>query len=209
MRKAAGLWRDHGAQAAVARIMPPCPVDYFTVDPLELFGRDAPLELEIGAGRGDFIIERAAATPDGNFLAIERAASIARLLAIRAARRDLVNLRVLPIDARPLVNFILGPGSLGACHVYFPDPWPKERQMKHRLFTPPFARNLARVLCPGAPLYVATDVHDYAGAIFAMLDAAGFVRLADMAPGAAVTGFGRKFLVDGREVYSGCFRAPA
>src|SRR5260370_34371235 len=101
--------------------------------------------------------------PASDFLSIELGASVAQLMAVRAGRRGLTNLRALRMDARPLVNLMLAPRSLSACHIYFPDPWPKERHAKHRLFTPILAEGLARVLRPDAPLYVATDVRDYAG----------------------------------------------
>jgi tRNA (guanine-N7-)-methyltransferase len=205
MRNAARLWRD-GALVAAARVIVPCEGPYFTVDPRTLFGRDAPLELEIGAGRGDFIIDRAATMLDRDFLAIELAASVAQLMAVRAGRRGLANLRVLRMDARPLVNLMLAPQSLSACHIYFPDPWPKERHVKHRLFTRILVQGLARVLRPDAPLYIATDVRDYAAAIFPMIEAAGFVRSDTPVPGATATGFARKFIAAGRPVYSGAFR---
>ena len=209
MRNAARLWRNDEALAAAARVIVPCAGPYFTVDPQALFGRDAPLELEIGAGRGDFIVDRAAAMPDRDFLAIELAASVAQLMAVRAGRRSLTNLRVLRMDARPLVNLMLAPQSLSACHIYFPDPWPKERHVKHRLFTPALVHGLTRVLRPAAPLYIATDVREYAAAIFPMVEAAGFVRRDSAVPGAIATGFARKFIAAGRPVYAGAFQLCA
>jgi tRNA (guanine-N7-)-methyltransferase len=207
MRKVARLWRNEGARAAAASVMvPDCP-DYFTVDPRELFGREAPLELEIGAGRGDFILERAAAMPDRNFIAVELATRVAQLMAVRAGRRRVTNLRVLRMDARPLVHLMLAPHSLSACHIYFPDPWPKERHVKHRLFTPAFAHGLKRALGQGAPLFVATDVLDYAVAIFPMLEVGGFARASLAVPGATQTGFARKFIAEGRPIYSAAFIA--
>src|SRR5271155_853951 len=107
MRKAARLWRNDEARSAAAPIMAEGRADYFTVEPQELFERDAPLELEIGAGRGDFIVERAAATPERNFIAVEIAAIVAHLMAVRAGRRGLTNLRVIRMDARPLVHLML------------------------------------------------------------------------------------------------------
>jgi len=209
MRNAARLWRDGEAFAAAARVLVPCAGPYFTVDPQALFGRDAPLELELGAGRGDFISDRAAAMPDRDFLAIELAASVAQLMAVRAGRRGLTNLRVLRMDARPLVNLMLAPHSLSACHIYFPDPWPKERHVKHRLFTSHLVQGLIRVLRRDAPLYVATDVRDYAAAIFPMIEAAGFARSDTPVPGATATGFARKFIAKGLPVYSGAFELRA
>jgi tRNA (guanine-N7-)-methyltransferase len=209
MRKAGRLWRDADARAAAARVLVPCGGDYFMFEPREWFGREAELELEIGAGRGDFIIDRAVAKPETDFLAVELATQVAQLMAARAGRRGLSNLRILRMDARSLVNLMLPPRRLSACHIYFPDPWPKERHVKHRLFTPYFARSLTRVLAPDAPLHVATDVSYYADAIFSMLEGAGFVRIAAAAPGASATGFARKFIEAGREVYAASFVPPA
>jgi tRNA (guanine-N7-)-methyltransferase len=208
MRKTSRLWRED-ARAAAANVMVQRDREYFSVEPSQMFGREAPLELEIGAGRGDFIIERAASMPERDFLAVELAAQVAALMAVRAGRRGLRNLRVARMDARPLVNLMLAPHSLAACHIYFPDPWRKERHLKHRLFAPYFARSLACVLRPDAPLYVATDVRGYADAIFPMLAEAGFARVEGPVPGASATGFARKFIAEGREVFAGAFIARA
>lgn len=204
MRKSSGLWRDAAKAADAARVLVSLG-DYFSVIPRDLFLRDAPLELELGAGRGDFIIERAAAAPEHNFLAVELAASVAQLMALRASRRGLNNLRVLRMDARPLLHLMLEPSSVSACHIYFPDPWLKERQRKHRLFTPCLVAGLRRVLEPGAPLYFASDVADYAREIFAMLNDGSFVAVEAPVPGASTTGFARKFIAQGRPIYSGAF----
>ncbi|MGH7987116.1 MAG: tRNA (guanine(46)-N(7))-methyltransferase TrmB, partial [Candidatus Binataceae bacterium] len=202
MRKAGRRWRADDARAAAERVMFEGDGAVFTVVPRELFAHHAPLELELGAGRGDFIIERAAATPAHNFLAVELAASVARLLALRAGARGLTNLRVLQADARALINLILPEACLSACHIYFPDPWPKARQAKRRLFTPRFVAGLTRVLAMHAPLYVATDVGAYAAEIFTMLEAGGFEREAGTVPGADQTGFARKFMLEGRPIFA-------
>ncbi len=209
MRKAGRLWRDEEARDAAATVLAPCRADCFVFEPRTWFGREAGLELELGAGRGDFIIARAAANPDCDFLAVELDTQVAQLMAVRAGRRGLANLRILRMDARSLVNLMLPARRLDACHIYFPDPWPKGRHVKHRLFTPYFAQSLTRVLAPDAPLHVATDVGDYAAAIFTMLEAAGFVRTALTTPGATATGFARKFIEEGREVYAATFVPPA
>jgi tRNA (guanine-N7-)-methyltransferase len=209
IRKGSRVWTGAERLAAAARVMVPNDGGYFTIEPRALFAREAPLEVELGAGRGDFIIARAAAHPERNFLAVELAGTIAQLMAIRAGRAGLQNLRVARMDARPLVTLMLPDASVAAYHIYFPDPWPKERHVKHRLFTPAFAAGLRRTLRPGAPLYVATDVADYAEAIFATLDAAGFVRVHSAAPGAELTGFAMKFRAQGRAVHAGAFHATS
>jgi tRNA (guanine-N7-)-methyltransferase len=203
LRNASRVWRQAGP--AAARLMMPCDGPYFTIDIEQLFGRRASLEVEIGAGRGDFIIGHAMAMPNHDFLAIESAATVAQVIAIRAARRGLTNLRVIRMDARALVNLMLPDASVSAYHIYFPDPWPKERHLKHRLFMPSFVSSLARTLQPGAPLFVATDVAPYAERIFALLLDGGFLRLELPVPGATLTGFARKFIAEGRPIHCAAF----
>jgi len=208
MRKTRRLWNEDAREAA-ARVMVPCEGSCFSIELGSLFVRDAPLELEIGAGRGDFVIDRAAALPERNFLAVELAASIAQLMALRVARRGLANLRVVRMDARTLVNLMLPDRSLAACHIYFPDPWPKERHSKHRLFTAAFISTLSRKLASGAPLFIATDVRPYAEKIFAMAEAAGMRAQPLPVPGANGTGFARKFMAAGIAVYARAYCAHA
>lgn len=206
------MWRDPEKRALAARVMVaeegPLYADgpFYAIDPERLFGRRAPLEVELGAGRGDFIIEYAANRPERDFLAVELAASVARVLALRGARRGLDNLRVARMDARTLVNLMLPAQSLSACHVYFPDPWLTLSQHKHRMLSPGFARRLRRVLRSEAMVHVATDVEPYAGEMFAMLEGAGFRRVVAAAPGARVSGFGRKYLAQGKMVFSASFK---
>jgi tRNA (guanine-N7-)-methyltransferase len=208
LRKAARQWRDPSKREIAARVLIPDEGPLFEVNPAKLFEGPAPLEAELGAGRGDFITEYAASHPDRNFLAVELAASVARVLAIRAGQRGVNNLRVARMDARTLVNLMLPSRSLSACHVYFPDPWPALSQRKHRLFSPGFVRNLERVLTETGTLYVATDVEPYACEIFAMLGAAGFRCVVSDVPGAQVSGFALKYRAEGRRVFSAAFAMP-
>jgi tRNA (guanine-N7-)-methyltransferase len=204
LRKGSRVWRDEEMTAA-ARVLVACPKAIFSIEPRELFERTAPLEIELGAGRGDFILARAAAMPERNFLAVELAGTIAQLMAVRAGRSGLENLQVVRMDARTLVNLMLPAGSVDAFHIYFPDPWPKERHLKHRLFTPWFVASLKRKLRPDAPLFVATDVAEYAHDIFAMLDQCGFSRTEMAVPGAEETGFARRFRAMGKPIHAGAF----
>src|SRR5438309_959037 len=160
LRKASRLLRDPAKLKDAARVMIRDDGAVFTIDPRAIFGRDAPLEIELGAGKGEFIIDHARANPDRNFLAVELSTTVARLLAARCGRASLGNLRVARMDARPLVNLMLPDRSVAAYHIYFPDPWPKERHTKHRLFTPIFVHNLARTVSTRGIVHVATDVED-------------------------------------------------
>ena len=204
LRKAGRLWCT-AAREAAACVMVDCKASYFTVDPISLFRRAAPLEIELGAGRGDFIIARASAMPQRNFLAIELAAAVAWFATVRAEPVRLDNLRVLRMDARPLVNLFLADASVAAYHIYFPDPWPKARHSKHRLFTKCFAANLVRTLTLEGSLHVATDVREYAEMIFSMVEAEGLRRTSLEVPGFGQTAFGRKVVAEGRPVYSASF----
>src|SRR6516165_7156746 len=184
-RKTAKLWRVADSSDG-GRLLVAC-AGYFTIEPNSLFRRAAPLEIEIGAGRGDFIIGRAAAMPERNFLAVELSAPLVQLLAVHAARAELQNLRIARADARPLVNLFLPGGSVSAYHVYFPDPWPKARHAKHRLFTPWFVANLRRTMAAEASLHIATDVGDYAESIFSMVNAHGLRPSGELVAGLAAT----------------------
>src|ERR1700693_6077850 len=191
LRKASRMWRDDSAREAASRVMLSQEVDCFAVEPDEIFVRRAPLEIEIGAGKGEFIIEYASAHPERNFLAIELSNVVGQLLAVRCARAELPNVGTGGRDPPPLINLMLPDASVTAFHIYYPDPWPKERHIKHRMFTPTLAASIFRTVEPGAIACVATDVHDYAAEIFPMMLAAGFIGAVESAPGAERTGFAR------------------
>jgi tRNA (guanine-N7-)-methyltransferase len=208
LRKAARIWGNPKSREVGERVLY-APDHLFTIDPPTMFGRRAPIEIEIGAGKGEFIIERAAQFRDRDFIAVELSATITRVLAVRCGRAGLHNLRVVRMHARTLVNLMLPDASVSAYHIYYPDPWPKERHVKHRLFTPTLAAGLFRTLAPGATAYVATDVRDYASEIFPLMLASGFVRAVEAAPGAERTGFARKYVAAGKPVFSASFRKPS
>lgn len=209
LRKAGRIWRKPEARACAGRVLIEACDGVFSIDPSAIFERAAPLEIELGAGRGDFIVARAAEFPERNFIAVELSAVVSRMLAVRCGAAGLVNLRVVRMDARPLVGLMLAPRSVSAYHIYFPDPWPKERHHKHRLFTPRLAAGLARTIAMDGLLCVATDVGGYAAEIFPMLEAAGFMRVVESAPGAGATAFARKFMAIGKPVFAATFRPGA
>ena len=208
LRKAARIWGNPKSREIGERVLFVPADNLFSIDPPAMFGRRAPVEIEIGAGKGEFIIERSAGFPERNFIAVQPSSTIPRVLAVRCGRAGLDNLRVVRMDARTLVNLMLPDASVACYHIYYPDPWPKERHIKHRLFTPTLAASLFRTVEPGAITYVATDVREYAGEIFPMMLAAGFIRAVEAAPGAERTGFARKYVAAGKPVYSASFRRP-
>jgi tRNA (guanine-N7-)-methyltransferase len=137
----------------------------FRVQPIEAnacFGRDAPLVLEIGFGMGETTALIAAAHPELNFLAAEVFTAGIGSLAMRLARDNLTNVRIVEHDAVEVVRAMLHPRSLAGAHIFFPDPWPKARHHKRRLIAPAFVEMLADRLCPGGFLHCATDWQHYA-----------------------------------------------
>jgi len=131
------------------------------LDPATLFARAAPVELEVGSGKGLFLDTASATRADRNFLGIELAAGYARLCAARLARRAATNARIIHGDATRLVRSLLPDACLAAVHVYFPDPWWKARHRKRRVLSATFLEHAGRVLPAGGELHVWTDVEEY------------------------------------------------
>ena len=138
-------------------------------DAERVFGRRAPLVLEIGCGMGETTAEIAKAHPDVDFLGIEVHGPGVGAILNRIEQQGLRNLRVVQHDAVEVVDAMIPEGSLAGVHVYFPDPWPKKRHHKRRLLKPSFVQALARRLAPGGYLHVATDWAPYAEEILATL----------------------------------------
>lgn len=136
-----------------------------------LFGRRAPLILEIGSGMGQATAAIAAAHPEQDYLAVEvHPPGIGSLLQL-IARREIGNLRLIQHDAVAVLTHMIPDGALAGIHIFFPDPWPKQRHHKRRLIQPEFTALLARKLAVGGYLHLATDWADYALHMLRVLDA--------------------------------------
>lgn len=169
------------------------------LDTEALFGRHAPLVLEIGPGMGTATVALATADPDRDVLAVEvHLPGVANLLLL-AERAGLTNLRIGYGDALHLVRAGLEPGALDEVRAFFPDPWPKARHHKRRLVAPDHVRLLVSRLRPGGVLHVATDWPAYATTMREVL-----LADPDLAPldedraGRPVTAFERKAAAAGR-----------
>ncbi len=155
------------------------------IEPSACFGREAPLVLEIGFGMGETTALIAAAHPELNFLAVEVFAAGIGSLAMRLARDNLANVRIVEHDAVEVVRDMLRPQSLAGAHVFFPDPWPKARHHKRRLIAPAFVESLAAHLCRGGFVHCATDWQHYAEQMLQVLSQEPSLR--NLHPGFAPT----------------------
>ncbi len=139
------------------------------VDPMSWFDSPGPLEVEIGCGKGGFLVSRAKADSTVRLLGIEWANKYFRYCADRLARWQLHNVRVMRTDAKVLFIRHLPPACVSVLHVYHPDPWPKKRHHKRRLIQPDFLEAAARVIEAEGRLLIQSDHHEYFEQIEALL----------------------------------------
>ena len=141
-------------------------------DPAALYSRSAPLEVEVGSGKGLFLTGAARANPDHNFLGLEISRKYARYAAARLFRQQAANALMICGDALVLFRQWFPDSSLAAVHVYFPDPWWKKRHKKRRVMNEDFLRDVERTLLPGGKLHFWTDVEEYFQTTLALIAAA-------------------------------------
>ena len=127
----------------------------------EFFGNTNPVEIEIGCGKGKFLVARAIENPKINFLGIDRVSKFMKIGKTRAEKRTLPNIRFLRAEARAFLTEAIGSGSISIFHIYFPDPWPKRRHQIRRVFSTELLKLLYARLIPGGLVEVATDDKDY------------------------------------------------
>ncbi len=175
----------------------------------DLFGNAHPLEIEIGSGRGRFLIKSAQDNPNVNYLGIERAYKFFHYTKDRVAAAGVANVRLLRTEADYFIWGYVPRNSVQAFHIYFPDPWPKNKHHRRRLINPEFFDLLRDRLAPGGSIHLATDFTAYfeimrkAGRGCAGLDEL-YCRTIDPRgsdPESAATHYERRFFIHGLKIY--------
>lgn len=181
-----------------------------TLDLAQIFGRPGPVHIEIGSGKGTFLLHAAQAQPEVNFLGIEWARKFYLHAVDRIGRWGLTNVRIIRTDAAAFLAESIPAESVACLHIYFPDPWPKKRHHKRRLIQPANMPTLMRCLQPGGRLQLATDHAEYFEQMKAtlagcrdQLEPTEFARPAGALDGETTgTNFERKYLKEGRTTYT-------
>ena len=180
------------------------------IDFVQLFGRSGPVHIEIGTGKGTFLLNQARTEPGDNFLGIEWARKYYRHAVDRIGRWGLNNVRIIRTDAAVFIADSVPDNSVDCFHIYFPDPWPKKRHHKRRFIRPANVEHLIRCLKIAGQLRIATDHAEYFEQIKTVvakksdiLEEIDFLPAAGTETGEWVgTNFERKYLIEQRSIYT-------
>ena len=168
----------------------------------------APLEVEIGSGKGQFIHDAALAQPDHNFIGTEIAHKYAAYCAARLIKEGISNAVMFSGDGLQLFREFLPENSLAAVHVYFPDPWWKARHRKRRVMQMELVRACEKCLVPGGKLHFWTDVQEYFETALEMMAAESTLKgpfTPDVDPSQWRTHFEKRTVIEGRPVFRSWF----
>ena len=172
------------------------------VDPAQLFGNAHRVVLEIGSGKGRFLLSSAAEQPDVNFIGIEKSLHYHRVIRDRVLKRGLPNVRLINFDAFLVLRDMIPDASLSEIHIYFPDPWPRKREQKRRIVRAEALAEMRRALVPGGSGIYVTDHRQYFDVAVPLI--AELFRAESRIPGpsdVARTNYEAKYREEGREIY--------
>lgn len=163
-----------GQEKALADLWPVMGVDFAPakLDLTTLFGREAPVVLEIGFGMGASLVEMAKHAPEKNFIGIEVHTPGVGACLSAAEEADVTNLRVFCHDAIEVLDLMIPDASLACLQLFFPDPWHKKRHHKRRIVQPEFAQKIRQKIAVGGVFHMATDWENYAEHMLEVMSAA-------------------------------------
>lgn len=194
------LKRDRPPPGAEFELIPP---NYFApLDLAQVFGRTAPLEVDLGCGDGAFIAQLAARFPERDFLGIDKLGGRVLRGCRKAARLGIRNARFVRIESSYAVQHLLPAGSAAVVHLLCPDPWPKRKHKRRRVVQPAFLESVHRVLAPEGRFRIATDQEKYFATIRELIRPEMFAELTPP-PGESfpVTAFEKHFVAEGAPIY--------
>lgn len=180
------------------------------LDFADIFGRHGPVHIEVGTGKGTFLLGEARTQPEVDFLGIEWARKYYRYAVDRIGRWGVTNVRIIRADAASFIGDFVPDDSVECFHIYFPDPWPKKRHHKRRFICADTLDLLLRCLTTGGRLRIATDHAEYFEVIEDLvigradrLEQTEFTPTAGAEAGEITgTNYERKYIKDKRQIYT-------
>lgn len=176
---------------------------FHRLDLQSLFGNEHPVVLEIGSGKGRFLIGTATASPELNLIGIEKSLHYHRVIRDRVLKRGLTNVRLINHDAFLVLRDMIPDASIAEVYVYFPDPWPRKKEQKRRIIRPEVLEQFQRVLVEGGSGIYVTDHQEYFEAAAPQVEEA-FARSERRIPGPEDeprTNYEAKYRAEGRPIF--------
>lgn len=175
---------------------------FVRLDLRALFGNDHPIVLEIGSGKGRFLLSTAAERPDLNLIGVEKSLHYHRVIRDRMLKRGLTNIRLINHDGYLVLKDMIPDASIHEIHVYFPDPWPRKREQKRRIIRPQVLTEMRRVLVDGGLGVYVTDHQEYFEAAAPYVEAEFRSERRIPGPGDPPrTNYEAKYREEGRPIY--------
>jgi tRNA (guanine-N7-)-methyltransferase len=183
-------------------VLNPRDAGFHRLDLGQWFGNANPVIIEIGSGKGRFLISTAIERPDVNLIGIEKSLHYHRLIRDRVAKRHLTNVRLINHDAFLVLRDMIPDASIAEVHIYFPDPWPRKKEQKRRIIRPEVLAEIRRVLVDGGTAIYVTDHAEYFEVAAPLIEEA--FRAERRVPGPddpPRTNYEAKYRAEGRPIY--------